>query len=57
MTNGLTLTLKLHAFLNSFDDDDPPAESCGVYIFQLIRFGRVFSHVSNFNNQDKKISL
>ena len=32
--------------------DAPRAASCGVYIHQLIRFARVSSHVSDFNNQN-----
>ena len=37
------------------DEDIPTALSNGVYISQLIRFVRVFSHVADFNARNKKI--
>ena len=36
-------------FLNG---DVPRSPSYGVYIFQLIRFTRVFSNVDDFNNRN-----
>ena len=35
------------------DDDVPQRPSYGVYIFQLIRFARASSHVTDFNNRNK----
>ena len=35
------------------DGDVPRRPSYGVYIFQLIRFARVCSHVDNFNTRNK----
>ena len=35
------------------DGDDPQRPSYGVYISQLIRFARAFSHVTDFNNRNK----
>ena len=32
--------------------DVPPAPSYGVYIYQLIRFARVYSNVDDFNNRN-----
>ena len=37
----------------SLDGDVPRAKSYGVYISQLIRFVRVSSHVTDFNNRNK----
>ena len=36
-----------------FDGDVPRRPSYGVYIFQLIRFPRVCSHVEDFNAHNK----
>ena len=36
-----------------FDDDVPQRPSYGVYIFQIIRFARASSHVTDFNNRNK----
>ena len=38
------------------DDDVPRLSSYGVYISQLIRFTRVSSHVTDFNNHNKFLS-
>ena len=35
------------------DGDVPRSTSYGVYISQLIRFARVFSHVDEFNTRNK----
>ena len=35
------------------DGDVPRRPSYGVYIFQLIRFARVCSHVDDFNTRNK----
>ena len=35
------------------DGDIPRSTSYGVYISQLIRFARVWSHVANFNARNK----
>ena len=35
------------------DGDVPRSPSYGVYIWQLIRFARVCSHVDDFNNRNK----
>ena len=35
------------------DGDVPQRPSYGVYISQLIRFARAYSHVSDFNNRNK----
>ena len=35
------------------DGDVPRSTSYGVYIFHLIRFARVSSHVANFNTRNK----
>ena len=35
------------------DGDVPRRPSCGVYISQLIRFARIFSHVDDFNTRNK----
>ena len=38
------------------DDDVPRSTSYGVYIFQLIRFARVSSHVADFNARNKSLT-
>ena len=38
------------------DEDVPRAASYGVYISQLIRFPRVFSHVNDFNTRNKLLT-
>ena len=38
------------------DGDVPHSTSYGVYISQLIRFGRVFSHVYDFNSRNKVLT-
>ena len=38
------------------DGDVPRSRSYGVYIFQLIRFPRVSSHVDNFNTRNKVLT-
>ena len=38
------------------DDDVPRAAPYGVYISQLIRFARVFSHVTDFNTRNKLLT-
>ena len=38
------------------DDDVPRSTSYGVYIFQLIRFARVSSHVDEFNTRNKVLT-
>ena len=35
------------------DGDVPQRPSYGVYIFQLIRFARTSSHITDFNNRNK----
>ena len=39
-----------------FLDDVPHSTSYGVYISQLIRFGRVSSHVADFNVRNKSLT-
>ena len=36
-------------FFSFLDDDVPSRSSYGMYIYQLIRFARVCSHVEDFN--------
>ena len=36
--------------------DVPRSTSYGVYIFQLIRFARVYSHVDDFNTRNKVLT-
>ena len=38
------------------DGDVPRSTSYGVYISQLIRFARVFSHVDDFNTRNKVLT-
>ena len=38
------------------DGDVPCSTSYGVYIFQLIRFARVSSHVADFNTRNKVLA-
>ena len=38
------------------DGDVPRSISYGVYIFQLIRFARVSSHVADFNARNKSLT-
>ena len=38
------------------DGDVPESASYGVYISQLIRFGRASSHVADFNNHNKLLT-
>ena len=38
------------------DGDVPRSTSYGVYISQLIRFARVFSHVVDFNARNKSLT-
>ena len=38
------------------DGDVPRSTSYGVYIFQLIRFARVSSHVADFNARNKSLT-
>ena len=38
------------------DGDVPRSTSYGIYISQLIRFARVFSHVDNFNSRKKVLT-
>ena len=38
------------------DGDVPCSTSYGVYISQLIRFPRVFSHVADFNARNKTLT-
>ena len=39
------------------DGDVPRSTSYGVYIFQLIRFARVSSHVADFNARNKSLTV
>ena len=39
------------------DGDVPRSTSYGVYISQLIRFARVFSHVVDFNARNKSLTV
>ena len=39
------------------DGDVPRSASYGVYISQLIRFGRVSSHVADFNARNKILTV
>ena len=41
--------------LSFLDGDVPRSTSYGVYICQLIRFARVFSHVAAFNTRNKSL--
>ena len=52
MINGMILILILLNF-PFLDGDVPQRPSYGVYISQLIRFGRASSHVTEFNNRNK----
>ena len=52
MINVTALILKL-SFFYILDGDVPRSTSYGVYIFQLIRFARASSHVSDFNTGNK----
>ena len=38
------------------DEDIPRRASYGVYTSQLIRFARVYSHVTDFNTRNKLLS-
>ena len=38
------------------DGDVPRSTSCGVYIYQLIRFARMSSHVDDFNTRNKVLT-
>ena len=38
------------------DGDVPRRSSYGVYISQLIRFARAYSHVTDFNNRNKSLT-
>ena len=38
------------------DDEVPRSTSYGVYIYQLIRFARVSSHVDDFNTRNKVLT-
>ena len=38
------------------DGDVPRSTSYGVYISQLIRFARVYSHVDDFNTRNKVLT-
>ena len=38
------------------DGDIPHNPSYGVYILQITHFGRVYSHVANFNNKNKFVT-
>ena len=38
------------------DDNVPRSTSYGVYIFQLIRFARVSSHVDDFNTRNEVLT-
>ena len=40
-----------------FDGDVPRSPSSGVYISQLIRFVRVYSNGSDFNNRDLLLTV
>ena len=42
--------------LSFLDGDVPRPTSYGVYISQLIRFGRVSSHVDDFNTRNKVLT-
>ena len=54
MINVMTLIL-IYIVVNFpfLDGDVPRRPSYGVYIFQLIRFARVCSHVDDFNTRNK----
>ena len=52
MINGMILILKLVSIFSFLDGDVPCPPSYGVYIPQLIRFGRVCSNVDDFDNRD-----
>ena len=41
------------AYFPFLDGDVPRSTSYGVYISQLIRFARVYSHVADFNARNK----
>ena len=53
MINAMILILIYFPFL---DGDVPRSTSYGVYISQLIRFARVFSHVADFNARNKSLT-
>ena len=38
------------------DGDVPRTTSSGVYIFQLIRFARASSYITDFNNRNKLLT-
>ena len=52
MINGMIYNFDIvnFPFING---DVPQRPSYGVYIFQLIRFARASSHVTDFNNRNK----
>ena len=50
MINAETILYCKFSFL---DGDVPRRPSYGVYIFQLIRFARVCSHVEDFNARNR----
>ena len=43
-------------FFSFLDGDVPRSLSYGVYISQLIRFARAFSHVADFNTRNKLLT-
>ena len=62
MINGMILILIFFSFFIFFYfdivnfpflDADVPRRIYGVYISQLFRFARAFSHVNDFNNHNK----
>ena len=55
MINVTTLILKLSKF-PFLDGDVPRSTSNGVYIFQLIRFARPSSYVTDFNTRNKLLT-
>ena len=65
ISNGF-VSSKIYDKRNDFDfdivnfpflDGDVPRSTCyGVYIFQLLRFARVCSHVADFNDRNKSLT-
>ena len=53
MINGMILILTLLIFRSLMTMSLDVSETYGVYISQLIRFARAYSHVTDFNNRNK----
>ena len=66
ISNGLFVSSKIYDKSDDFDfdivnfpsldGDVPRRPSYGVYIFQLIKFARVCSHVKDFNARNRRLT-